>query len=97
MLFCTSFQGLKLSAGLEPFIHYYRDKDSKEIDVLIESDGKLCPVEIKKTAMPDKHLVRTFSVIDRSPLKHGTGAVLCMADSLGAFDRANLIVPVWMI
>lgn len=85
------------NAGLEPFIHYYRDKDSKEIDVLIEGDGKLCPVEIKKTAAPDKRLVRTFGVIDKSPLKPGTGAVLCMADSLGAFDSENLIVPVWMI
>lgn len=85
------------NAGLEPFIHYYRDKDSKEIDVLIEGDGKLCPVEIKKTAAPDKRLVRTFSVINKSPLKPGTGAVVCMADSLGAFDSENLIVPVWMI
>lgn len=83
------------NAGLDPFIHYYRDKDSKEIDVLLERDGKLCPLEIKKTATPDKRLVRAFHVIDRSPLELGTGAVLCMADSLGAFDQNNLIVPIW--
>lgn len=85
------------NAGREPFIHYYRDRDAKEIDVIIEGDGKLCPLEIKKTAMPDKRLVRTFGVIDKSPLQLGTGAVLCMADKLSAFDRDNLIVPVWMI
>lgn len=85
------------NAGLEPFIHYYRDKDAKEIDVLIEGDGKLCPVEIKKTATPDKRLVHAFNVIDKSPLELGTGAVLCMADALGAFDSRNLIIPVWMI
>lgn len=85
------------NAGLEPFIHYYRDKDAKEIDVLIEGDGKLCPVEIKKTAAPDRRIVRTFNVIDRSPLELGTGAVLCMADALGAFDSQNLIIPIWMI
>lgn len=85
------------NAGLEPFIHYYRDKDSREIDVLLEQDGKLCPLEIKKTAMPDKRLIRTFRVIDKSPLKLGTGAVLCMADTLGAFDSQNLIVPIWGI
>ncbi len=28
-------------------IHYYRDKDKKEIDVIIEKNGKLYPVEIK--------------------------------------------------
>lgn len=83
------------NAGLDPFIHYYRDKDAKEIDVLLERDGKLCPLEIKKTTTPDKRLVRAFRVIDRSPLELGTGAVLCMADSLGAFDQNNLIVPIW--
>lgn len=25
------------------------------------------------------------------------GAVLCMAEQLSAFDRDNLIVPIWMI
>ena len=69
----------------------------KEIDVILEGDGKLCPLEIKKTATPDKRIVRTFGVIDKSPLQLGTGAVLCMAEHLGAFDRENLIVPIWAI
>ncbi|HUM82805.1 MAG TPA: ATP-binding protein [Lachnospiraceae bacterium] len=85
------------NAGLEPYIHYYRDRDAKEIDVILEGDGKLCPLEIKKTAMPDKRLVRSFNVIDKSPLQIGTSAILCMADKLSAFDRDNLIVPIWMI
>ena len=85
------------NAGLEPFRYFYRDRDAKEIDVILEGDGKLCPLEIKKTAMPDKRLTRVFSVIDRSPLQLGTGAVLCMADKFSAFDRNNLIVPIWMI
>lgn len=85
------------NAGLEPYIHYYRDRDAKEIDVILEGDGKLCPLEIKKTAMPDKRLVRSFNVIDKSPLRIGTSGILCMADKLSAFDRDNLIVPIWMI
>ena len=85
------------NAGLEPFLHYYRDRDAKEIDVLLEGNGMLCPLEIKKTTNPDKRIVRTFDVIDKSPLKPGVGAVLCMADTLGAFDQKNLIVPIWMI
>lgn len=85
------------NAGLEPFIYFYRDRDTKEIDVIIEGDGQLFPLEIKKTASPDKRIVKTFGVINKAPLKIGTGAVLCMADKLGAFDRDNLIVPIWMI
>ena len=85
------------NAGLEPYLYFYRDRDAKEIDVILEGDGKLCPLEIKKTATPDKRIVRTFDVIDKSPLQLGTGAVLCMAEQLGAFDRENLIVPIWAI
>lgn len=85
------------NTGREPYLYYYRDKDLKEIDLLIEGDGKLYPIEIKKTAMPQKKMTRVFGVIDKSPLLLGTGAVLCMADKLGAFDKDNLIVPVWLI
>ncbi|MBQ6540463.1 MAG: ATP-binding protein [Oscillospiraceae bacterium] len=85
------------NAGLEPYLYFYRDRDAKEIDVVLEGDGKLCPLEIKKTAAPDKRLTRVFGVIDKSPLQLGTGAILCMADHFSAFDRDNLIVPIWMI
>lgn len=85
------------NAGLEPYLYFYRDRDAKEIDIIMEGDGKLCPLEIKKTATPDKRFTRVFSVIDKSPLKLGTSAILCMAEHLGAFDRDNLIVPIWMI
>ncbi len=85
------------NAGLEPYLYFYRDRDAKEIDVVLEGDGKLCPLEIKKTVSPDKRLTRVFSVIDKSPLQLGTGAILCMADRFSAFDRKNLIVPIWMI
>ncbi len=34
--------------GEEPIIYYYRDKDKSEIDVVIEKDGILYPIEIKK-------------------------------------------------
>ncbi len=85
------------NAGREPYLYFYRDRDAKEIDVIIEGDGKLCPLEIKKTATPDKRIVKAFGVIDKSPLQLGTGAVLCMADRFGAFDRDNLIVPIWII
>lgn len=85
------------NAGREPYLYFYRDRDAKEIDVIMEGDGKLCPLEIKKTATPDKRIIRTFGVIDKSPLQLGTGAVLCMAEQFGAFDRDNLIVPIWAI
>ena len=85
------------NAGQEPFLYYYRDKDAREIDLLLEQDGKLFPIEIKKMAAPPKKLTKVFDLIDKSPLERGTGAVLCMADKLGAFGQDNLIVPIALI
>lgn len=85
------------NAGQEPFLYYYRDKDAREIDLILEQDGKLFPVEIKKMASPPKKLTKVFDLIDKSPLQRGTGAILCMADQLGAFDQNNLIVPISLI
>lgn len=85
------------NSGSEPFVYYYRDKDTKEIDLIIEGNGKLYPIEIKKTATPDVRLTRVFNVIDKFPLQHGTGAILCTAEKLSAFNKDNLIVPIWMI
>ena len=85
------------NAGQEPFLYYYRDSDAKEIDLLLEQDGKLYPLEIKKMATPPKKLTKVFELIDKSPLQRGTGAVLCMAEKLGAFDENNLIVPIGLI
>ena len=85
------------NVGKEAYLYYYRDKDAKEIDLLMEGDGQLYPIEIKKTATPEKKMMTNFSVIEKSPLKRGTGAIICTAEKLGAFDRDNLIVPVSLL
>lgn len=62
-----------------------------------EGDGQLHPIEIKKPATPEKKMNSNFSVIEKSPLQRGTGAVLCLSQKLGAFDKENLIVPISLI
>ena len=61
----------------EPNIYYYRDKDKREIDVIMERNGKLYPIEIKKSSNPDKSAIKNFSVIPEE--KRGEGAVICLA------------------
>lgn len=85
------------NAGLEPFIYYYRDKDNKEIDIVLERNGTLYPLEVKKTMMPDKRWTNVFSVLEKTNLQRGTGGILCLSDKFSAFDRENLIIPVWEI
>ena len=43
-----------LNSGRRPPVFYYRDTDQREIDLIIESDGKLQPIKIKKTSDPKK-------------------------------------------
>lgn len=85
------------NTGNEPFVYYYRDKDAKEIDLMIESNGTLFPIEIKKTASPDIRLTKVFDVIEKSSLQQGTGVILCTAERLSAFNHDALIVPIGLI
>ena len=86
-----------LCCGKEPFMYYYRNKDAKEIDIVMEQDGVLNPIEIKKTANPGTELTKVFALLDRASVPRDKGAVICMKSKLGAIDRDNYIVPVWMI
>ena len=86
-----------LNAGAEPYMYYYRDKDAKEIDIILEHDGVLNPIEIKKSSNPGSELTRVFGILDKGSVPRGNGAVVCMKMTLGAIDRSNFIVPIWMI
>jgi predicted AAA+ superfamily ATPase len=86
-----------LNAGLDILLYYYRDKDSKEIDVVLESDGELHPVEIKKTASPNVSMVSSFKTLDKGFVPRGQGAIICMSETYGAINGETLIVPAWMV
>ena len=86
-----------LNSGVQPYMYYYRDKDAKEIDIVLEHDGVLNPIEIKKTSNPGTELIKVFEVLDRASVPRSKGAVICMKPALSAIDRDNYIVPIWMI
>ena len=86
-----------MNSGREPYMYYYRDKDAREIDIVLEHDGILNPIEIKKTSNPGTELTRVFRLLDKASVPRGKGAVVCMKPGVGAIDRDNYIVPVWTI
>ena len=81
----------------ECILHYYRDKDAQEIDLVIESDGELHPLEIKKNVHPRPEIANTFKLLDKSSVPRGVGAILCLREDLSAIDRNTYIVPIWTI
>ena len=76
----------------EPNIYYYRDKEKKEIDLIIEKNGKLFPIEIKKATNPDKKAIKNFSVIPDDII--GEGAVICLANEDYPITRNINAIPV---
>lgn len=63
-----------------PF-YFYRDNDQREVDLLIVQDGRVFPVEIKKTATPGKNDIRHFESLKRLNMPIDQGAIVCLTDT----------------
>ena len=73
---------------------YYRDNNGGEIDLLILENGRLYPIEIKKSADPGKAALKNFGVLEHLPEEIGEGAVLCMTPMVIPLDAKNRLVPI---
>ena len=84
-------------------VSYYRGRDKKktsenEIDLIIEENGTLYPVEIKRSSKVTADQTSAFSVLDGIPdKKRGMGAVICMCPQPGVLRENILQLPVWYI
>lgn len=74
-------------------ITYFRDSNAKEIDVFIEENNVIHPLEIKKSAAPDRREVRKYDVIDKASLNRGCGGIICMCDEPMPIDADNCFIP----
>ena len=85
-----------LNAGIiNPPIYFYRDKDKKEIDLIIEEAEKIYPIEIKMSASPNKEMAKNFSVLKRKIDKEiGTGIIICQYDNKVYLSEDILVLPV---
>ena len=83
--------------GKDPSLYHYRDKDGREIDLLIAHDGRLHPVEVKKAASVGREDARAFALLAHRGATAGAGAVLSLsADSL-PLDRTTVNLPIgWL-
>lgn len=77
-------------------LFYYRGKDKKatrenEIDLIIEEDGIIYPVEIKMTGNPKSDMASANTVLDKvGKKKRGIGIILCLVDQK-TYLRENLL------
>lgn len=85
------------NAGKQPPVYYYRDTDGKEIDLILEYNGTVYPIEIKKTGNPGKDTIKNFGVLQNSDKIVGEGTVVCMYNKVHPIDQNNWAIPVWLI
>jgi len=76
-------------------LYFYRDKEQHEIDLVIEKDGVLYPVEIKKNSRPTIDMAKHFSVLSKIQGKQvGTGCILCQCDRMSYLSENVLALPI---
>lgn len=86
-----------LNCGKELFIYYYRNKQQQEIDLILETNNKLHPIEIKKSSNPTVSMTKNFAVLNKTTIDIGQGAIICMKDTLSALNSNTLLIPIWII
>lgn len=72
---------------------YYRDYNAKEIDVIVEENGQVHPLEFKKSARPDRREIKKNQVLDRTALVRGSGGIICMCGEVMPIDQKNSFIP----
>lgn len=83
--------------GKQPRLSFYRDKEQREIDLLIVQDGVVYPLEIKKSASPRADDVRHFPALAQLGLPVGPGGVICLATQPLPLGAAVQSIPAWMV
>jgi hypothetical protein len=72
---------------------FYRDTNQKEIDIVLEENGALHPIEIKKSSNPERKSINAFSLLEKSSLKVGEGGIVCMTEKPYPIDGNNNYIP----
>ncbi len=80
--------------GVADNFYFYRDNDQKEVDLIIEQDNSLYPIEFKKTATPRKSDIKNFSVLQKLNKNITEGAVICLRESDTLLSEDVSVIPV---
>jgi predicted AAA+ superfamily ATPase len=80
--------------GKQATFYFYRDADQKEVDLLIEQNNQLYPIEFKKTATPSRTASKHFSVLNKFDKDIAEGAVICLKTTDGLLSETVSYIPV---
>lgn len=72
---------------------FYRDTNQKEVDLILEENGVLHPIEIKKNSNPEKKAINSFAILEKSSSEVGSGGIVCMIEKPFPIDSKNNYIP----
>lgn len=83
------------NAGKEPDLYFFRNTDGQEVDLLFYRDGKLYPIEIKKTSSPNVKDAKHFGTLSTffPALEVSEGGIICNAEDLLPLGQNLKIIP----
>ncbi len=82
--------------GKIPRFNYYRDRQLKEIDLIISRNQELLPFEIKKSTSP-AHAMKNFPALEKLGQEIGIGGVLSMSTNLLPISKKFWMIPVSLL
>jgi len=80
--------------GESPAMYFYRDKDKREVDIILEENGTLYPLEIKQKTNPKTGDISNFAVLSQFKKKVAPGGVLCQAPKYLPLGEKDYIIPI---
>ena len=80
--------------GESPAIYFYRDKDKREVDIILEENGKLYPLEVKQKSNPNADDLRHFAALSRLNKEIAPGGVLCLATDWRPLGKKDHAIPI---
>lgn len=72
---------------------YYRDSNAKEIDMFVEMNNEIHPLEIKKSANPNTREIKKYTILDKTSSQKGYGGIICMCEEPIPIDDVNCFIP----
>ena len=80
--------------GESPAIYFYRDKDKREVDIVLEENGKLYPLEVKQKSNPGADDLRNFTALSRFKKEVAPGGALCLAPGYLPLGKRDYAIPI---
>ncbi|MBR5523056.1 MAG: ATP-binding protein [Akkermansia sp.] len=82
------------NAGKRPRLSYFRDRNGAEVDFLLEKNGGLYPMEVKRSSSPSMDDLRWCSRIPLGQAELRPGIVFCTADAYIPMPFKNAGFPI---